>query len=131
LNAQLRLKLLRGDAQQRATPPVRAELKLLGEGLDAIIQHTKRPPWFLERLFYPGGINDPRLPNQPTERQRLSRYLTAVSIHPLHTDHSLASMREILGWQFREAWQCHRYPNFRRIRGLMPVPLQPKRKARA
>jgi hypothetical protein len=137
LNPRLRLKLLRGDAQQRATPATPPAIKLgtlhlLGEGLDAILQATYEPPyWWWERLFYPNGISDPRRPKPPTPEQRLARYYTAAAMHPLYRDFSMACQREVLGSQFREAWRDGKRPNFRRIRGLMPIPARALKVVRA
>lgn len=66
---------------QRARAALRSELRLLGEGVDAIIQHTRRRPFgVLEGTFYPAGFDDRRLPIQPTAQQRLDRYHTAMAL---------------------------------------------------
>lgn len=65
---------------QRLARPQRApELRLLGEGDDAIIQCTRRygENW-LQRLMYPMGWESHALPIQPTPKQRLARYYTAL-----------------------------------------------------
>lgn len=59
----------------------RRALRLLGSGVDAIIQHTSRlPVGILERTFWPGGFNDLRMPIAPTAQQRLDRYHTAMAL---------------------------------------------------
>lgn len=112
MNARLRLKLIHSQQAVRKPapppPPALPPLRLLGEGLDAIIQHTRRPQegwlgWLLR------GTNDPQLPNQPEPKQRLDRYLVALGLHPL-PDHDLADRRAMLGELIKQQWQRGRFP---------------------
>ncbi|NUS37631.1 MAG: hypothetical protein HOQ02_01200 [Lysobacter sp.] len=133
MNPRLQLKLLRGAGTPTpaAPAPEPPPLRLLGDGLDAIIQCTRRAPVGWECLFWPRGFNDSALPIAPTVMERQLRYLTAAQLHPLHSDPAAADMREALGGLYRAAWARREFPNFRRFSRLMPVPLVRRRVPRA
>lgn len=129
MNARLRLKLIRSQnapqqapapaAQQQRPQPQPQPLRLLGEGVDAIIQHTTRPvhPWL--RPFI-SGSNDPLLPNEPTLYQRLQRYHIAATLYP-HGGALFEERRGLIGELINQAWREGRYPRLRRGAMLLSV----------
>lgn len=96
----------------RRPPP----LRLLGEGLDAIVQHTCRPhsSW-LASLLFSSGVNDPALPTIPTDAQRMERYLIAALLYPADSDYRATERRFHVGAQYKHAWTCGRFPNLSRV----------------
>lgn len=112
MNSQLRLKLIHSQATPQRVPKPVPPLFLLGEGLDAIIQHTTHPPHPLLRK-YVSGSNDPQLPNQPTLYQRLQRYYIAATLHPAGNA-LFAERRTMIGELIQQAWKEGRYPRIRR-----------------
>lgn len=106
------------------------ELRLLGGGLDAIIQHTRVKPtdWWGRLIAPPGGFDDPRLPVRPTDRDRLSRYEIAADLHPVHTDPKRHEIRRIIGEQLVQAWKLGKFDKTCRIGNLFVF--QPRRARR-
>lgn len=95
----------------RRQPP----LVLLGEGLDAIVQHTAQPPssWLVGLIF--GNSYDPALPVIPTAAQRMERYLIAALLYPADSDYRATERRFHIGAQYKHAWTCGRFPNLTRV----------------
>lgn len=107
MNSRLRLKLIRCNAlgvaeseAERKRKPEPPALRLLGHGLDAIIQHT-RPRGFLAL----GG----KTPKAPSDWERLERYQVAAALFPLFPDPEAAQMRVYLGELRRRAWEAGQY----------------------
>lgn len=118
MNGQLKLKLIQcnvltavqasspPEAQRAPDAPKQPEepiLRLLGHGLDAIIQHT-RPRRLGDKPF--------RTPAAPSDQQRMDRYKIAEALHPVFRDPVLAQMRVYIGEQRRKAWQLGKYARF-------------------
>lgn len=86
---------------QRLARSQPAAMALLGHGLDAIIQCTRRrPESLLERILQPGGTQDHSLPIEPSARARLDRYYTALHYAPSTTIESHWA-REVRGVQVK------------------------------
>lgn len=92
----------------------RGTLHLIGHGVDAIVQCTRRrgANW-LERLLYPGGLRDRALPVEPTPAMRLDRYRDALYWHCPPDHHAREYRGELLQLQWKRA----------RMRGADVVPL--------
>lgn len=122
MNAQLRLKLIQCQAVIAATTPRAPKaptLHLLGEGLDAIIQHTGRPAWGFLRHLLPSSY-DPRLPSMPDATHRLNRYRDAAMLYG--TDKPLFERREYIGESLLASWKLGRFPKLRRSAQLVGLP---------
>lgn len=124
MNARLQLRVIQCHTLPSRAPEA-PPLRLLGEGLDAIIQHTELPMRGLLRLIW-SGTPDPRLPSAPTVEDRLNRYGVASSMHGLHVDPSAAERRLAIGETVLSAWKCGHFPKIRARGGLvaLPRPLQ-------
>ncbi len=93
-----------------------AELRLLGEGLDAIVQRATPPRRWWERLLGMRATAAAHLINVPTPEQRRQRYYDAVCRFPAHFDLQNDLLRAQLGGQYRQAWAQGKSINFRAIR---------------
>lgn len=128
MNARLRLKLIHSQKTVRKpVPKPPAPLRLLGDGLDAIIQHTVRPTegWLRNVV---AGTNDPSLPWEPTPEERLKRYHVAVGLHPL-PDRDFAERRAMLGELILTAWLRGERPRIRHGCLLIAAALSRRRNA--
>jgi hypothetical protein len=91
------------------------ELRLLGEGMDAIMQPATPPRRWWERLFGLRPLHDDRLLTPPSARARLARYRDAALLFPMDAVYNQFELREMLGERYQAAWKQGKRPNFRRI----------------
>lgn len=93
-----------------------AELRLLGEGLDAIVQRATPPRRWWERLFGLRAITAAHMIDVPTPEQRRKRYYDAAGRFPADFDLQKHLLRAQLGWEYRLAWAQGKTIDFRAIR---------------
>lgn len=130
MNARLQVKVLNGRRSEVSHERPAAVLRLIGEGLDAIVQHTREPAanWLID-VFFPGGHDRADLPYVPTEAQRIARYEIASALFSSPEERRSHEHRQAVGEQLQRAWRQHQYPNLRRARGLIPLPVRPRAQA--
>lgn len=101
----------------RAPPQIR----LLGEGLDAIIIPTARPRTWLEKVLRLRALSDWRYLRTVSNADRLPRYHDAALFRPMYRDPQLLDLRERRGWNYLKAWRAGTFPKVGRLRRLVPV----------
>lgn len=92
-----------------------AELRLLGQGLDAIMQPAAQPRRWWERLLGMRALSDDRLLTPPKASERLARYHDAALLFPMDAVYNHVELRQMLGERYQAAWKQGKRPNFRRI----------------
>lgn len=98
------------------------EIRLLGEGLDAIVIPAARPRSWWENLLGLRPITDERYLRSPSNAARLARYHDAALYRPMYRDTQLLELREYRGWNYLKSWCAGQFPKVGRFRSLMPIP---------
>lgn len=120
MNRNAAVRLLR-PAPAPLKPPA-SELRLYGEGLDAIIQLTRSGDryWFdrFIRMFMPRFLHRDVI--LPTPEDRAKRYRDAFALFATGQDRAGFEYRAIIGEQFQKAWLSNHWPRLCHIAGQMP-----------
>lgn len=96
------------------------QIRLLGEGLDAIVIATGRPRTWFERLLRLPAIAEHLRPTCPADR--LARYRDAAQLHPMYRDELLRDRREWRGWNYLKAWRAGSFPKVLALTSVIRFP---------
>lgn len=101
------------------------EIRLLGQGLDAIIFAAAHPRTWWEKLARLRARTDEGFFRPLSEDDRLKRYHDAALLRPMYRDPQLLALREHRGWHYMKAWRAGKFPKLRGFLSLVPT-LQPQ-----
>ena len=105
-----------------------SEIRLIGEGLDAIIFPATHPRTWWERLTGLRARSNEHGIRPLSDSARLDRYHDAALLRPMYRDQQLLDLRELRGWNYLKAWRDGRFP---KVSGLKRAHLALVRKSAA